>query len=571
MRLINVDTLQLEEFFGKDTPPYAILSHTWNGNTEVTFKEWERAAIDDTIKSKGGYAKIVGACRRAQKDGLQYLWCDTNCIDKSSSAELSEAINSMFAWYRDSVVCYAYLWDVQEGIDTFAKSRWFTRGWTLQELLAPSKVLFFDYHWTVIGDRGELAGMISSITRIHIDALRDRSTIYSYSIAQRMSWAADRETTRSEDTAYCLLGIFDINMPLLYGEGSKSFVRLQREIIKVSNDQSILAWDSRYYNHDSWASALAPCPSGFRLCGSVVRSDDIHQSAYSITNLGISVKFTLIKTVVIGLALVGLNCTKELYRVASHPKFPDGTKLRRRFRIWVPLRHVRHNTYVRVHYPSSIIFLHQSYPVSRPLLLTELFLSLDISQPFPAQSLESSSEALKRHSSRHPSGILPMIASGKTAPNGSILETYPFGEVHIIELKRRHVCSISHQLISCGSISVIFSAYWGENGLPIDWQYTAIHDPKLTVTTEMATQSEWSCFFDSTRKVQYINHHDGTATMHSMHKKLQHVHGDQLDTYVREKRDPVVTVESKVLTDLLDQPELIANVIFRDTPKLVYA
>ncbi|KAI1480322.1 HET-domain-containing protein [Daldinia eschscholtzii] len=570
MRLIDVNTLKLKEFFTEKAPPYAILSHTW-GDAEVTFQEWERAAVDDTVKSKEGYTKILGACRRAQADGLQYLWCDTNCIDKSSSAELSEAINSMFAWYRNSAVCYAYLYDV-EAEDTFAQSRWFTRGWTLQELLAPSKVLFFYRYWAFHGDRNELAEVISGITRIHVSALRDRSTIYNYSIAQRMSWAANRQTTRVEDIAYCLLGIFDINMPLLYGEGRKAFYRLQREIVKASNDQSILAWDARYCSQDSRANALAPCPSGFRFCDSIVRSDDTHRSAYYITNLGISVTFTLIKTVVVGIVLAGLNCTKESYRVAHHSKLPYGTKLKRHFRIWIPLQHVKHNTYARIHHPSSTIFLYHAYPILGHPNPTDLFLSLGTSQPSPMRSLEDPTKILKQHSSYFPSGILSTIASGKMAANGSILsEAYPLGRFCIIELKRRNVHSISHQLISCGSISVIFSVYWGEDGLPVDWQHTAIHDPDLAVTTSMASQLEWGCFFNPRGHVQSIQHHDSIAAMHSMHNKLHQVHGKQLDEHIREEKDPIIIIESKVLKDLFDQPELIVNIIFRDTPKLIYA
>ncbi|GAP90934.2 putative vegetative incompatibility protein het-e-1 [Rosellinia necatrix] len=246
MRLIDVKTLELKEFFD-DTPPYAILSHTW-GNEEVTFQQYLLATGPDAeryfhIKRRVGFLKIIGACERALADGLQYLWCDTNCIDKSSSAELTEAINSMYAWYRDSVVCYAYLADISGGSETFAKSRWFKRGWTLQELLAPKKVVFFDAHWMAFGDRDNLSRSICEITRIHIGALQDHTTVPEYSIAQRMSWVADRVTSRQEDIAYSLLGIFDINMPLLYGEGNKAFLRLQQEIIKATDDQSILAWD----------------------------------------------------------------------------------------------------------------------------------------------------------------------------------------------------------------------------------------------------------------------------------------------------------------------------------------
>ncbi|KAI0158012.1 heterokaryon incompatibility protein-domain-containing protein [Hypoxylon sp. FL1284] len=329
MRLIDVNTLEFKEYFGTKKPPYAILSHTWGGE-EVTFQEWEQRT-EDTVRRKQGYAKIVGACRRARADGLSYLWCDTNCIDKRSSAELSEAINSMFAWYRGSHICYAYLADIRINVHDLTNSRWFTRGWTLQELLALATVVFFDQRWSVLGVRDDLASTLSNATKIHIGALRDRKTIWDYSIAQRMSWAADRQTSREEDIAYSLLGIFDINMPMLYGEGQKAFNRLQQEIIKISTDQSILAWDWQFTHIQPWTGALAPSPAEFRFCGSIVRGLDTPQGAYSVTNLGISMKLGLIETFMPGIVIIGLNCTKELHRAHPHSKLPRGGSATQKF------------------------------------------------------------------------------------------------------------------------------------------------------------------------------------------------------------------------------------------------
>jgi hypothetical protein len=226
MRLINTFTFALEEFFGDSVPPYAILSHTWTQGQEVSFQDWAHL---ETASKKRGFRKIDLARQQALKDGLDYLWVDTNCINKESSVELSEAINSMFAWYRHSHVCYAYLEDVECGPEgpkhetfdqQFRRSRWFTRGFTLQELLAPANVQFFSREWHPLLNKTALANTISDITAIdesHLDF--DASDTHPPSIAQRMSWLSRRSTTRVEDIAYCMLGIFNINMPLLYGEG----------------------------------------------------------------------------------------------------------------------------------------------------------------------------------------------------------------------------------------------------------------------------------------------------------------------------------------------------------------
>ena len=177
--------------------------------------------------------KIRHACRIARENGYRYIWIDSCCIDKASSSELSEAINSMYRWYCLSTVCYAYLADVPPGKDSreeesaFRRSRWFERGWTLQELIAPSSVTFLAADWTPIGSKHILADLIEDIAGIPDEALLHAQSLDEFSVAQRLSWAARRETTRVEDRAYSLLGIFDINMPTLYGEGELAFRRLQ--------------------------------------------------------------------------------------------------------------------------------------------------------------------------------------------------------------------------------------------------------------------------------------------------------------------------------------------------------
>jgi hypothetical protein len=174
MRLINTRTLKLEQHYGDGIPAYAILSHTWGTKEgyEVTYQDWQDPS---SASQKRGYNKIIRACQEARGDALDYLWIDTCCIDKTSSAELSEAINSMFAWYRDAKTCFAYLADVPSILhssehsqfkDQFLASRWFTRGWTLQELLAPKQVEFYSHSWSRLGDRNKLSNLISQATQI---------------------------------------------------------------------------------------------------------------------------------------------------------------------------------------------------------------------------------------------------------------------------------------------------------------------------------------------------------------------------------------------------------------------
>ncbi|KAF5500358.1 Vegetative incompatibility protein HET-E-1 [Colletotrichum siamense] len=280
MRLLDARTLRVLEFNNDAIPPYAILSHTW-GEEEITYQDLnpqldqiysQIKAMGNFLKAKNGYQfssqvktkkgflKVEQAAKRALADRYDYIWIDTCCIDKSSSAELSEAINSMYQWYQGAGICYAFLSDVttrnngrawQEA--TIRSSRWFTRGWTLQELIAPRNMQFFSAEWDFLGSKvgsqlntssNNLIGphILGEITGIDERVLDGSLGPQDLSVATRMSWAALRQTTRLEDLAYCLLGVFSVNMPLLYGEGSRAFVRLQEAIMRETDDQSIFAW-----------------------------------------------------------------------------------------------------------------------------------------------------------------------------------------------------------------------------------------------------------------------------------------------------------------------------------------
>lgn len=298
MRLINVDTFkQQDRFEHNKIPPYAILSHRW-GDDEVLYQAYintSQTDLHDRLSSPGtgrdaGFSKIAGACVQTKKANLKWLWIDTCCIDKPNSTELSRSINSMFKWYEAAQVCFVYLADVDSrkpGVaNAIQNSAWFTRGWTLQEMLASRSLQFFEANWQPLGSGRDLAPLLSKGARISEKHLVDFRTA---SIAQKMSWMASRVTTEEEDTAYCMLGIFDLNMELLYGEGKKAFTRLEELIVTKSSDESIFAWRSPKFES---AGLLAPWPDCFRDSGDVVlRPDKISYARADFQMTGQGLRF----------------------------------------------------------------------------------------------------------------------------------------------------------------------------------------------------------------------------------------------------------------------------------------
>lgn len=297
MRLIKASSidqptgLQLVDFTPESVPPYAILSHTW-GDNEVVYADIVSGAHED----KPAFQKVRYSCIQTVADGFQWLWIDSCCIDKSSSAELSEAINSMFQWYEKSEICYVYLSGVPATVDVnqpdgeFARCRWFTRGWTLQELLAPADLVFFSEDWIKIGEKATVSRPVSVITGIDEEILIGAKALDSASVAKRMSWAAHRNTTRPEDVAYCLMGLFGVNMPMLYGEGNKAFLRLQEEIMKLSDDQSLFAWVDLDASTETQRGLLAKSPLNFAYSNSILPYQDWEpRPPYHMTNRGLSI------------------------------------------------------------------------------------------------------------------------------------------------------------------------------------------------------------------------------------------------------------------------------------------
>jgi len=345
MYLINVVTYLLKYFVDiDDCPDYAALSHRWGATEdELTFQEIEH--ITERTLQKLGWQKLVRSCEAAKNLKCDWVWIDTCCIDKKSNAELQEAINSMWNVYSKAAVCMAYLNDVQyspmvdeDGFNStmatdldildgqafpnwlveqsFESSQWFTRGWTLQELLAPRNVVFFAPDWRPFGTRNGLSQMIAHISEIPAETLhfenqsttsqsanrmRQRANyIRGYSTATKLSWAAKRRTKRIEDQAYSLLGLFNIQMPLLYGEGRTAFERLQKQLLEENGDPTLLLWQDRpdfvpddgnySYDGDRPTSLFAESPANFAnvLSFPLYNPSRLEHHRWTLTNLGLA-------------------------------------------------------------------------------------------------------------------------------------------------------------------------------------------------------------------------------------------------------------------------------------------
>jgi hypothetical protein len=374
MRLLNTTTGRLVEFIGDNVPRYAILSHRWE-DEEVTFKDLENLQ-DGGERKKKGYSKIQGCCNQAITDGYEWVWIDNCCIDKSSSAELSEAINSMFRWYKGAQVCYAYLSDVAaEAIPIFqleteiSHSKWFQRGWTLQELLTPKHLVFFNKNWQSLGTKDDLEELIIDITGI-----RDIKNFMGASVAQKMSWASNRETTRIEDRAYSLFGLFAVNLPPLYGEGQNAFLRLQLEILRTSDDESIFTWKD---GEDVSGGLLARSPSAFKECGRIRRKDfDIDRPAYLMTNKGLRMEASLCPSP--DPSSLSEGSVDDTFCVELNCELPDDDWAEKRLAI--RLRGLQGDQYARI---STGDF------IQVPIFQTPRITSREFSEPFSQETIPS--------------------------------------------------------------------------------------------------------------------------------------------------------------------------------------
>ena len=423
MRLLNTKTHELQEFHALPEH-YAILSHTW-GTEEVTYQH----LLAGTGRKRQGWKKLEGACALAAKDGWELLWMDTCCIDKTDSVDLSEAINSMYRWYQASSVCYAYLEDVElvdgSPVSTWNDSawpekiksrrefqhyrktnpttswhlarqqghlcwkgifsRWFTRGWTLQELLAPEFLLFLDKEWSIIGGRRQWSAQIQAMTAIDHRYLSGERSIHDKNkcpAATKFGWASLRTTSRPEDQIYCLIGLLNVNMSLLYGEGAQNaFHRLQRKIIKRSNDESILAWQWPNSTPMQWDNILAPTLDFFQWLTGVPHRElnyelelyafEADRDEFVVTNKGLKVNVPLMKAIV---------------NSGQRYKSTDASPSNERSGMRDPTFHLRLNCRLVV-LEKSLSFLPITIPLNRDPVRNEVFVRhkplLNFNLPLP--------------------------------------------------------------------------------------------------------------------------------------------------------------------------------------------
>lgn len=240
---------------------YAVLSHRWSLEGEPTFQMVTEKGLEGDAP---GIQKLKKFCDAAETLGCRLAWADTCCIDKTSSAELDEAILSMFKWYRNSAVCVVHL-AMATDQNSIPNDPWFTRGWTLQELLAPARIKFYGADWTPLSifpndkKNTDIMRAVSEITGIDLRNLRYFSPGL-LNVREKMLWASSRKTTRVEDIAYSLLGIFDISMPIAYGEGKRAFRRLMEAIVHGCREWQIFAWAGP---HSPYATPFPESPSGY--------------------------------------------------------------------------------------------------------------------------------------------------------------------------------------------------------------------------------------------------------------------------------------------------------------------
>lgn len=302
-----------------------------------------------------------------------------------------------------------------------------------------------------------------------------------------MSWAASRKTTREEDMAWCLLGIFDIEMPPSYVQRardlpSKAFRNLQEQIMKTSDDHSILAWE-QIPGGPTWTGALAPSPACFRNSGSIVGNTNMGQLHYSDSNRGVSIVLPTRATPDKGIILGGLDCSYQLY----------GGNSKHQFQVWIPLQHIRGLTFTRRHSPTSRILLDQTYEMAEaPVIQDILIVTTD-----PVRSQQQVDDAPKTTLSQN----LMMESTGLIIASGwgeTIVEGLVYAKAYLAQplvttpLRSRGRSAVSHCLVSNGTYTILLSVAWDLHNKAIGLFHTTLRDKHMYLHRRLAQQQYWN-------------------------------------------------------------------------------
>lgn len=414
---------------------------------------------------------------------------------------------------------------------------------------------------------------MADITGIHVGALKDRSTIQLYTIAQRMSWAATRETTRLEDIAYCLLGMFSIHMPLLYGEGGAAFTRLQKEIMKGSDDHSIFAWNLPDSERELLTGALATTPKAFLSCGSVVRDKSIMRSPFTVTNLGLSIRLPLIRSWYGGIDLVGLNCAREL-RGCDDPLdiLPSGRTFCRRLQIWIFLRKIQSNIYQRVHLPASTVFLQKLYPNSTRMAQTSLFIEIHESPRnhlllLPDTLVPTAQRSIQN--SLFSSGLMISLGWGTMNKFNVYEQAFNPGQFYFQTLRSRSPSSISHQLLCDLNFTLLLSVAWDKDIQPQHLTHSVFADPSRKVSSQLVGAEKWKYLLGDDIRGSASRPEDLVMLLSRIHNHLRYDFDDAFRHADRSPTAPTISVSPQQLQNLHGQRELLVDIIFREKPEHV--
>lgn len=382
-----------------------------------------------------------------------------------------------------------------------------------------------------------------------------------------MSWAATRETTRGEDIAYCLIGIFNIHMPMLYGEGEAAFTRLQKEIMKSSDDHSIFAWEFQGGERESLTGALATTPKAFISCGSVVRNDDVVRSPFAVTNLGLSMNFLLIQSWFGSIISVGLNCAKEL-RGRDDPinVLPSGRTSCRRFQIWIFLRHVEYDIYQRVHLPASTAIFHHFYVSSAQRTKTNLFIEIQkspVRRPLPLPDMLVPSIQKSIQDFPFTTGLTITLGWGIMNRLNRFEQTFDLGQFCSQTLKGPSPVGISHQLVSSSTFSLLLSIAWDESMQPQHCIHSIFAGPASMFSSSFIDSEKLKRLFDNASTVGILG---GLAGLTSrIHNQLRHDFADSFRHASHSLTAPVVVFSPQKLQNLYGQRELVVDITFRET------